>query len=59
MHAMQYSNLETHNAVQDLSHHMHEATQDHYKAMLCVLKYSLDTAEQGLALKPNRKWDGS
>jgi hypothetical protein len=46
-------------AVQDLSRHMHMATQDHYKAMLCVLKYSKDTVEQGLVLRPNRKWDGS
>jgi hypothetical protein len=38
---------------------MHKATQDHFKAMLRVLKYSLDTVEQGLVLKPNRKWDGS
>jgi hypothetical protein len=37
VHAMQYSKLKMYNAVQDLSHHMHEATQDHYKAMLCVL----------------------
>jgi hypothetical protein len=59
MHAMQYSQLETYNAVQDLSHHMHKATQEHYKAMLCVLKYSVDTVEQGLVLEPNRKWDGS
>ncbi len=38
---------------------MHEATKDHYKAILCVLKYSVDTVNQGLVLKPNRKWDGS
>ncbi len=38
---------------------MHKATQDHFKAMLCVLKYNLDTVEQGLGLKPNRKWNGS
>jgi hypothetical protein len=38
MHAMQYSKPETYNAVQDLSHHMHEATQDHFKAMLSILK---------------------
>jgi hypothetical protein len=56
MHAMQYSKPKTYNAVQDLSCHMHEATQDHYKAMLRVLKYSLD---YGLVIKPNRKWDGS
>jgi hypothetical protein len=59
MHAMQYSKPETYNAVQDLSCHMPEATQDHYKAMLRVLKYSLDFDDQGLVLKPNRKWDGS
>jgi hypothetical protein len=59
MHAMQYSKPEMYNAVQDPSCHMHKATQDHYKAMLRVLKYSLDTAEQGLVIKPNRKWEGS
>jgi hypothetical protein len=58
MYAMQYSKPETYNAVQDLSCHMHKAAQDHFKAMLCVLKYSLDTVEQGLVPKPNRKWDG-
>jgi hypothetical protein len=43
MHAMQYSKPEMYNTVQDLSCHMHEATQDHYKVMLHVVKYSLDT----------------
>jgi hypothetical protein len=37
---------------------MHEATKDHYKAMLRVLRYSVDTVNQGLVLKPNRKWYG-
>jgi hypothetical protein len=55
MHAMQYSKPEMYNAVQDLSHHMHEATQDHYKAMLRVLEYSLDYRHQGLVIKPNKK----
>ncbi len=59
MHAMQYSKPEMYNAVQDLSCHMHKATQDHYKAMLCVLKCSLDYGDQGLVIKPNRKRDGS
>jgi hypothetical protein len=59
MDAMQYSKPETYNAVQDLSCYMHKATQDHFKAMLRVLKYSVDTVEQGLVLKPNRKWDCS
>jgi hypothetical protein len=59
MHAIQYSKPETYNALQGLSHHMYKARQDHFKAMLCVLKYSLDTVEQELVLKPNRKWDGS
>jgi hypothetical protein len=59
MHAMQYSKSEMYNAEQDLSHHIHKATQDHYKAMLHVLKYSVDTLEQGQILKPNRKWDSS
>jgi hypothetical protein len=59
MHAMQYSKEEMYNAMQDLSCHMHEAMQDHFKAMLRILKYSLDTVEQGLVLKRNRKWDSS
>jgi hypothetical protein len=59
MHAMQYSKPERCNAVQDLSHRIHEATQDPFKAMLCIVKYSLDTVEQGLVLKPNGKWDSS
>ncbi len=42
MHVMQYSKPEMYNSVQDLSCHMHQATQNHYKAMLSVLKYSLD-----------------
>ncbi len=50
---------EMYNAVQDLSWYMHEATKDHYKAMLRVLKYSVDMADQGLVLKPNRTWNGS
>jgi hypothetical protein len=51
MHAMQYSKLEMYNAVQNLLRHMHKATQEHYKAMLRVLKYSLDFVNQGLVLK--------
>ncbi len=59
MHAMQCLKPERYNAVRDLSCHMHEATKDHYKAMLHVLKYSVDTADQSLVLKLNRKWDGN
>jgi hypothetical protein len=38
---------------------MHKATQDHYKAMLHVLKYSLDYGDQELVIKLYRKWDSS
>jgi hypothetical protein len=38
---------------------MHEATKDHYKAMLHVLKHSVDRTNQDLVLKPNRIWYGS
>ncbi len=58
MYAMQYSKPEMYNAMQDLYRHMHEATNDHYKAMLRILKFSVDSVNQGLVLKPNRKWDG-
>ncbi len=54
MHAMQYSKPERYNAVQDILRHMHESIMDHYKSMLRVLKYIVDTAGQGLVLKPNR-----
>ncbi len=59
MYAMQYSKPEMYNAVQDLSRHIHEISKDHFKAMLRVLKYSVDGVNQGLVLKHNRKWDGS
>ncbi len=59
MHAMRYSKPKTYDAVLDLSCHMHKATEDHFKAMLHILKYSLNTVEQRLVLKPHRKWDGS
>jgi hypothetical protein len=55
MHTIQYSKPETYNAVRDLPRHMHEDTKDHYKAILRVLKYSVDRANQDLVLKPNRK----
>ncbi len=42
-----------------LSKHTHKATKDHSKAILHVLMYIVDTVNQGLVLKPNRKWDGS
>jgi hypothetical protein len=53
MHAMQQLlKPETYNAVQDLSRHVHEATKDHYKAMLHVLKCSVDMVNQGLTNAP-------
>jgi hypothetical protein len=55
MYAIQYSKPEMYNAVQDLLRHMHEAMKDHYKVMLCLLKYSVDIADQGLVLKSNRE----
>jgi hypothetical protein len=48
MHVMHYSKQEKYNAVQYLSHPMHKAMQDYYKAMLRVLKYRLDFVNQGL-----------
>jgi hypothetical protein len=59
MPVMQYSKPEMYNAVQDLSQNMHKATKDQYKAMLHVIKYSVDMADQGLVLEPNKKWAGT
>jgi hypothetical protein len=59
MHMMQYSRLDTCNAVYDLARYMTHVTQVHYGAILRMIKYVYDTRKRGLVLKPTQKWDGS
>jgi len=59
MHMMQYSRLDTYNAVRDLARLMTSATQVHYNAMLRMMKYVDDMSDRGFVLNPTRKWDGN
>ena len=58
MHMMQYSRPELYNPVCNLASHIQCPTQVHYKAMLRVMKYYVDTPNGGLMLKPEGDWDG-
>jgi hypothetical protein len=59
MHMMQYSWLDTNNAVRNLARHMALATQVHYDAMLRMMKYVDETSDRGLILNWTQKWDRS
>jgi len=58
MHMMQYSRPEIYNSVRDLARHMTVAGEEHFEAMLRVMKYCVDTPDRGLVLKPEGEWDG-
>ena len=58
MHIMQYSRPEIYNSVRDLARHMTMAGDEHFEAMLRVMKYCVGTADRGLVLKPEGEWDG-
>ncbi len=59
MHMMQYSRPEIYNSVRDLARHMTKAGEEHFEAMLRVMKYCACTADRGLVLKPDGIWDGN
>ena len=59
MHMMQYSRPEIYNSVRDLARHMTMAGEEHFAAMVRVMKYCVDTADRGLVLKPEGEWDGT
>ncbi len=59
MHMMQYSRLDTYNAVCDLVRHMTSAMQVHMDAMQRLMKYVDDTRDRGLVLNPMQKWGGN
>jgi hypothetical protein len=58
LHMMRWSRPEILNAARDLSKYMSGATLAHMKALIRVMHYCHDTPEQGLLLKPKRKWNG-
>ena len=58
MHMMRWSRPEIWNAVREVSRRMSMANNDHYKAMLRIMKYCTLTPERGWTLRPNRKWNG-
>jgi hypothetical protein len=58
LHMMRWTRPEIQNAVRGLSKFMSGATLVHYRAMLRVMNYCVTTANRGLELKPDRKWNG-
>ena len=59
IHLMRWSRPEICNAVRELSRHNGKCNLCHYKALLRVMKYCVDTPNRGWQLKPTRSWDGS
>jgi hypothetical protein len=59
IHLSKYSKPSILNTVRELSRFGGNPTMAHKKAMLRCMKYCVETANQGLILKPNQQWDGS
>jgi hypothetical protein len=59
LHLMRWSRPDILNAVRELSRFMKEAAPAHMKAMYRAMQYCVAMPEQGLELKPSRKWDGN
>jgi hypothetical protein len=55
---MRWIKAEIYNAVRDLSRHTMTANQAHMKALLWLLKYCIDTKNEGWTLKPKGTWYG-
>ena len=58
IHLGKYSRPEILNAIRELSRFGSKPNEAHYKAMLRAMKYCVGSKNQGLLLKPNKKWDG-
>jgi len=58
IHLAKYSKPGILNAVRELSRFGGSPTLAHYKAMLRVMRYCVDTKEEGLVIQPNKEWDG-
>ena len=55
---MRWSRPDIWNAVRECSRRMTIANQIHYKAMIRIMKYCIDTPNRGWTLKPNKIWNG-
>ena len=58
LHLMRWSRPEIYNAVRETSRRMSEPNEDHYRAMLRIMKYCVITKHRGWTLQPSRTWDG-
>ena len=58
LHLAKWSRVEMLNRVRELSRFMSKPNVLHWKAMLRAMKYAVNTANRGVLLRPNRKWDG-
>ena len=56
---MRWSRPEIQNSVRELFRYMTGANERHYKAMIRVMKFCVDTPKRGLTLNPDESWDGS
>jgi hypothetical protein len=58
LHLMRWSRPEIYNPVRETSRRMSVPNEDHYKAMLRIMKYCTITRDRGWILKPRRNWNG-
>ena len=58
LYLMKWTRPDIQNAVRELSRFMMRAVEAHDKAMRRVMRYCLNTADRGLILKPECRWDG-
>ena len=58
LHLMRWSRPEIYNAVRETARRMSEPNDAHFKAMLRIMKYCVNTKDHGWTLKPSRTWDG-
>jgi Reverse transcriptase (RNA-dependent DNA polymerase). len=58
LYLTRWSRPDIRNAVRELTRCVGVAKEAHFKAMLHVMKYCVNTPERGWTIKPQRKWDG-
>ena len=57
LHMMRWTRPEIWNSVREVSRRMGLANQDHYKALMRIMKYCRTTRTRGWKLHPKRKWN--
>jgi hypothetical protein len=58
LYLMRWSRPEIYNAVRETARRMNKPNDNHFKAMLRIMKYCTITKDEGWTLKPSRTWDG-